>query len=444
MDDGSGGNHPDVAGEEMKTATDLEHRFEGRLAKIERSLDEVRASLRTLAVNLNRRPEVARDADRDVAQERLVDQHHPINWRLHAYDDSSDDDVDIVQQVVNCGSPRNIKGRGRGYVGGFGGGYGGGHRENYYEPEGFRLKVDLPTFDGSLDIEGFLDWLSKVDWFSDYMDTPEEKKVKLVAYRLKGGAALWWDKVQENQRREGKTPIRLWPRMRQKLRARFLPLDYEQYLFSQYQKCVQGHQTIHEYIVKFLRLAARNDLHESEGQQVSRYLEGLRPVLKEKIGVQVIRSVSKAQNLAHKAKVTTKEHRGKGVEFYRKGYSASSLKFEHDLTHPTQSKPAINKPTMKNTSKKATEEAEAYKVSNSNLYARPISGKCYKCNQPGHRSSDCPLHKKVALIEQGEDVNEVLCDPNDDGDYEEDEHEQSYVVRKTMLSPKVEENTQRC
>ncbi|GKV33735.1 hypothetical protein SLEP1_g42199 [Rubroshorea leprosula] len=221
---------------------------------------------------------------------------------------------------------------------------GGGHGENYYEPEGFRLKVDLPTFDGSLDIEGFLDWLSEVDRFFDYMDTPKEKKVKLVAYRLKGGVALWWDKV--------------------------------------------------------------------------------------------IRSVSEAQNLAHKAKVMTKEHQGKGVEFYQKGYSASSLKFEDDLTHPTQSKLAIDKPTVKNTSKKATEEAEAYKVSNSNPYAQPISGKCYKCNPPGHRSSDCPLRKKVALIEQGKDVNEVLYDPNDDGDYEEDEHEQTYVVRKTMLSPK--------
>ncbi|GKV06343.1 hypothetical protein SLEP1_g18243 [Rubroshorea leprosula] len=331
--DRSGGNHPDVAGERMKTTADLERRFEGRLIEIERSLDKVRASLCTLAVNLNRRLEVARDADRDVARECLVDQHHPINWRLHAYDDLSDDDVDVAQLVVNRGNLRNIRGRGQGYVGGFKGGYGGGYRENYYEPKDFHLKVNLPTFDGFLDIEEFLDWLSEVDRFFDYMDTLEEKKVEFVAHRLKGGVALCWDK------------------------------------------------------------------------QVSRYLEGLQPTLKEKISVQVIRSVSKAQNLAHKAEVTTKEHRGKGVEFYRKGYSTSSLKFEDDLTHPTQSKPTIDKPAVRNQARKQRKRLKLIRL------------------------SDCPLCKKVALIEQGEDFNEVLYDPNDDGNYEEDEHGQTYVIK---------------
>ncbi|GKV35152.1 hypothetical protein SLEP1_g43456 [Rubroshorea leprosula] len=152
MADGFGGNHLDVVGEGMKMVADLERRFERWLTKIKRSLDEIHASLRTLAVDPNRRPEVARDANQDVARERLVDQHHPINWRLHAYDHSSDDDFYIAQQVVNRGNPRNARGRGRGSVRRFGSGHGEGYRENHYEPEDFRLKVDLPTFDDSLDI----------------------------------------------------------------------------------------------------------------------------------------------------------------------------------------------------------------------------------------------------------------------------------------------------
>ena len=57
----------------------------------------------------------------------------------------------------------------------------------------FRMKMDLPNFNGQLQIEGFLDWLVLVERFFDYMDILEDKKVKLVAYRLLGGASAWWE-----------------------------------------------------------------------------------------------------------------------------------------------------------------------------------------------------------------------------------------------------------
>ena len=57
------------------------------------------------------------------------------------------------------------------------------------EPLTFRMKMDLPNFNGQLQIEGFLDWLAIVERFFDYMEIPEDKKVKLVAYRLMGGAS---------------------------------------------------------------------------------------------------------------------------------------------------------------------------------------------------------------------------------------------------------------
>ena len=49
-----------------------------------------------------------------------------------------------------------------------------------------------------------------------------------------------------------------------------------------------------------MRLAERNDLRESEGQQAARYLEGLKLQIKDKIGVQVIRNLHEAKNLALK------------------------------------------------------------------------------------------------------------------------------------------------
>ena len=57
---------------------------------------------------------------------------------------------------------------------------------NYREDDKYKLKVDIPNFSGDLDIERFLDWLTKVDKFFEYTKLFDDTKVKFVAYRLKG------------------------------------------------------------------------------------------------------------------------------------------------------------------------------------------------------------------------------------------------------------------
>ena len=52
------------------------------------------------------------------------------------------------------------------------------------------FKVEIPKFEGKLDPEKFLDWLRTVDRIFDYKDIPEDKKVKLIALRLRKYAYL--------------------------------------------------------------------------------------------------------------------------------------------------------------------------------------------------------------------------------------------------------------
>ena len=75
------------------------------------------------------------------------------------------------------------------------------------------MKVDLSSFSGNLDVEAFLDWVKNVESFFEYMEIAEDKKVKMVALKLKSGASAWWDQIQVNWRLIGKTPIRSWPRI---------------------------------------------------------------------------------------------------------------------------------------------------------------------------------------------------------------------------------------
>ena len=56
---------------------------------------------------------------------------------------------------------------------------------------------------------------------------PNDINVKFVAYRLKGGASIWWDKLKEIRMREERGPVQTWRRMKQLLRGRFLLPNYE-------------------------------------------------------------------------------------------------------------------------------------------------------------------------------------------------------------------------
>ena len=136
-----------------------------------------------------------------------------------------------------------------------------------------------------MNIKDFIDWIAGIDKFFDYMGVPEKKRVKLVACRLKGGSFAWWERLQNRRIREGKHPVRTWYRINQLFWMDFLPLDYEQILFQQYQRCHQGVKSIYEYNAEFMRLAKKNDLRESEGQQETRYLEGIKPQIKHMIEV---------------------------------------------------------------------------------------------------------------------------------------------------------------
>ena len=69
------------------------------------------------------------------------------------------------------------------------------------------MKIEIPSFNGNLDIEFFLDWVYEVKKFFDMAYISEEKHVKFVANKHKGGGAAWWAQLQIKRRRQGKQPV---------------------------------------------------------------------------------------------------------------------------------------------------------------------------------------------------------------------------------------------
>jgi hypothetical protein len=178
-----------------------------------------------------------------------------------------------------------------------------------------KTKMDIPVYEGSLDAEELLDWIRALDTYFDYEDIEEDKKVRHAVTKLKGHAALWWDELQADRRCKGKQKIKSWDRMIAKMKAKFIPRDYQITLFRRMQNLRQKLMTVKEYTEEFYRLNIRAGHRESDDEKVARYLNGLRYDIQDELSMLTIRTVEDAYQLALKAeeKLSRKQgQRGRG------------------------------------------------------------------------------------------------------------------------------------
>ena len=56
------------------------------------------------------------------------------------------------------------------------------------------------------------------------MEEEDPRRVKFAATKVKSHAALWWDNLQNNWKKQGKEKIRLWPKMLKELKVKFFTL----------------------------------------------------------------------------------------------------------------------------------------------------------------------------------------------------------------------------
>ncbi|GKB64801.1 reverse transcriptase domain-containing protein, partial [Tanacetum coccineum] len=216
------------------TLTNLEQRVNHNFQHLEQHFKDIVERLDVLVANANRNVNdiETRPGDRGACGNlnfRLV---AAINNRSKpAYgDDSKEEEVwqtNPCRQFDQVGANR-----------------GGGYPCN----NEFKLKVDIPSFNNNLAVEYFIDWLTEI----------------------KSYASAWWERLQTKRCHKGKQLIRTWYRMKQLLQKNFITPDFEQILFQQYKRYHQGQKTVYEYTAEFMRLTERNDLRETEGQQVAR------------------------------------------------------------------------------------------------------------------------------------------------------------------------------
>ena len=100
---------------------------------------------------------------------------------------------------------------------------------------GARARIEVPMYEGKLEVEELLEWVHIMDKYFDYKDIKEDQMVKHSVTRLKGHAMLWWDELQAERMRKCKQKIKNWDRMVAKMKAKFILKDYQINLFRRLQ-----------------------------------------------------------------------------------------------------------------------------------------------------------------------------------------------------------------
>jgi hypothetical protein len=264
---------------------------------------------------------------------------------------------------------------------------------------------------------------------------------------------LWWDELQADRRCKGKQKIKSWDRMIAKMKAKFIPRDYQITLFRRMQNLRQKLMTVKEYTEEFYKLNIRAGHRESDDEKVARYMNGLRYDIQDEMSMVTIRTVEDAYQMALKAeeKLSRKQsQRGRGRSQPR-GKSVAQDKYQkpkEEWKKPqtrterggtSQRGPYVEQRGQHNEQRGDYADNNTFPRTRGRGRGRGGVITCFTCGKNGHKSYECPEKKK--------DIGEAHITEAQRRDVEAEDAEggRSLMMRKVLLTPEkeVESSVQR-
>ena len=62
------------------------------------------------------------------------------------------------------------------------------------------IKLEALTFDGQLDLQIFIDWISDMNYYFGWYDMSDERKIRFAKMKLVGQARQYWTNIEKLMR----------------------------------------------------------------------------------------------------------------------------------------------------------------------------------------------------------------------------------------------------
>ncbi|GJY28283.1 putative nucleotidyltransferase, ribonuclease H [Tanacetum coccineum] len=279
------------------------------------------------------------------------------------------------------------------------------------------MRVNIPEFDGdTLNPRGFIDWLVAVEEVFEFKEVPENKRVSLIATKLRGRASTWWQQLKLTRKKVEKLRVTSWMKMKKLMRTNFILHNYQRLMYQRLQNLKQGTKSVEDYTTEFYQLIARNDIQETGDQLVSHYIDGLRVQIMDFVNMFDPVTLSDAYQRALAFEKQSRRVGSSSSLAITRGGSCSSNVASHFV--PNQAKSG----------------------GGSGL-------KCFNYGKTGHRQSECKKAGKRTLFaepEEWEDDGVANDDYTEAPVFDDDQYEEEVVtgdvgvnlmVRRSCLTP---------
>ena len=97
------------------------------------------------------------------------------------------------------------------------------------------MRVDAPSFEGTLDPIKFLDWLNEIEDYFEWYGLEDDRRVGLAKIKLLGQARTNWKNQEHTFRQRPGHRTATWAEMKEKLKSKYLPVSYRQRMLDEWQ-----------------------------------------------------------------------------------------------------------------------------------------------------------------------------------------------------------------
>ncbi|ONK76185.1 uncharacterized protein A4U43_C03F24840 [Asparagus officinalis] len=119
--------------------------------------------------------------------------------------------------------------------------------KNSYQNLKIDFKVEIPVYDGSIDVERLDDWIERMETYFTLYSYSSKEKIVFAALKLSGHMLMWCKPYCKQEKKAVS-----WNKFKELLRKQFYPVGFlKEHWYKWYSLRQRVNQTIQEYTMEF-------------------------------------------------------------------------------------------------------------------------------------------------------------------------------------------------